>query len=358
MSEWSGGGIVVQLGSACFASCPNRPGRSWRFVCAATCLAALLAGCSGLSSSPRSPLPDDAAALEGLAANYEPQSVNTCLRTPLAAQDACRNTIVQAMMAAIDLRYVDFELGLFDANRYGNFGATLATLGLTTAGSLSGGGMGRALAAAAAGLTGARESFNREVLIEHTVLALQASMQARRNEVALRIREGLRRPALDYPLGVALSDTYAYFRGGTLVGALVGVTESASATAARARGLLNASVVRPQLLDRSSALDLPLPQPSVDVAPRASDVPARQALPPRTVPRGLDTGDVATAMRGWLDAAGTPDGRRSRRAAIEREAQAAGYDRDPVDARGFIGDTRPGVAPMKERVARVLQIIP
>ena len=152
---------MVQLGSAYLAPCPNHSGRPWRIVYAATCLAALLVGCSGLSSSPRSPLPDDAAALEGLAANYDPQSVNTCLWTPLATQDACRNTIVQAMMAAVDLRYADFELGLFDANRYGNFGATLATLGLTTAGSLSGGGMGRALAAAAAGLTGARPGYRR-----------------------------------------------------------------------------------------------------------------------------------------------------------------------------------------------------
>lgn len=240
--------MVVQLGSACLASCPGRPAKSWRLVCMATCLAALLAGCSGLSSSPRSPLPDDTAALEGLAANYDPQSVNICLQTLLAAQDASRNTIVQAMMAAVDPRYADFELGLFDANRYGNLGSTLATLGLT----------------------GARESFNREVLVEHTVLALQASMQARRNEVALRNREGLRRPALDYPLGVALSGIYAYFRRGTIVGALVGVTESATATAARARGLLNASVVRPQLLDQSSAVDPPLTQLSVEAAPRTS----------------------------------------------------------------------------------------
>lgn len=265
-------------------------------------MALVLAGCAGLSASPRSPFPDSGAVLDGLAKNYSPENVNACIALPLAQQTPCRDVIVQALMAAIDLRYAEFELGQFDTNRYGNFGATVGVLGLTTAGALSGAGTARALAAAAAGLTGTRESFNREVLVEHTIVALQTSMQARRAEVAVRIREGLRRPATSYPLGAALSDLYAYFRGGTLVGALVGVTESASERADEARGRLDATVVSPELQR--------MPPAVVAVPP----------LPPPPVP-GTGTG---TLPRGGAPAAGLLDpavqGRlRTFAAAIRRE---------------------------------------
>lgn len=327
---------------------PFRSAQTW----ASLGMAAMLAACSSLSASPKSPLPDDAAALAGLAANYSPEEVNKCLQLPLADQTRCRDTIIQAMMAAIDLRYADFELGMFDANRYGNFGATLATLGLTTAGSLSGGGVARALSAAAAGLTGTREAFNRDVLVDHTVVALQASMQARRNEAAFRIREGLKRPAEMYPLGVALSDAYAYFRGGTLVGALVSLTESASNRASDARDALDDSAMSRAPLERFDPVAA-LGAPS-QAATAGGAGPIRLGRPARQILRGLDTGVVAAALRGWIASAGTAALRRDRRADIEREAQNAGYDRTPIDAQTFIADPRPSIAPLKARVAQTL----
>ena len=177
-------------------------------------------------------------------------------------------------------------------------------------------------------------------------------MQARRNEVALRIREGLKLDAPEYPLGVALSDLYAYYRGGTLVGALVGVTESMAVRAGEARDRLNASVVPHAILDRVQT---------------TVSVPPAPAMPPRIAPgpgqacgglRGLDTGPVASALRRWLAAAPDSAERRNRRDAIEREARSAGYDCVPVDAQSFIGDTRPAVVPIKAQVVRALQVLP
>lgn len=201
-------------------------------------LAVVLAGCAGLSASPRSPFSSHEEALKNLEAVYEPAAVVACIKTPLAAQGPCRDTIAQALLIVIDLRYADFELGFFDANRYGNFGATVATLGLTGAASVSGGGAARVLSAFAAGVTGTREAFSREVLAERTAVALQTAMRTRRDIVAVRIRDGLRLPAADYPFGVALSDLYAYFRAGTVLGALTGVNEAVATEARAARDRL------------------------------------------------------------------------------------------------------------------------
>jgi hypothetical protein len=242
-------------------------------------LAVSLAGCGGFVASPRSPLSNDDTAIAGLEAAYTPDEVLKCLRTSLDRQQPCRDTIAQALMAAIDIRYSDFELAMFDAHRYGGFGATLAQLGLTTAASVSGGAAARLLAALATGVTGAREAFEREVLAERTVVALQTSMQARRNEVAARIREGLRFDATVYPLGSALTDLFAYFRAGTLVGAVVGLGEAASDRSQRARDRLDSQVGLPST--RAPAPGIPeTPRPAPGPGFRTQSLQVPPPLPP------------------------------------------------------------------------------
>jgi hypothetical protein len=77
-------------------------------------------------------------------------------------------------------------------------------------------------------ITGSREAFGREALGDQTAPALRASMQAARNEVALRIHDGLRNDISDYPMNVAMSDLAAYFRAGTLGGGVSGLTRLAT----------------------------------------------------------------------------------------------------------------------------------
>lgn len=252
----------------------------------AVCLLLACCACSGLSASPHSPLPSNDAALDGLARNYTPEKINNCLATELTQQGGCRNTIVQAMLAAIDLRYAEFEVSLLDADRYGNFGATVGTLGLTAAGSLSGGGTARALSAAAAALTGTREAFDRNALFQQTVLSLQAAMQGRRNEIAIRIREGLRRHAPEYPLGAAFSDLFAYFRAGTLVGALVGTAESVAERSRDSRRRLSATVVRRELQEDGTLAGVPASTNLSQSSPTKAGRPGRNApgVPPGPSP--------------------------------------------------------------------------
>lgn len=198
-------------------------------------LISVLVGCAGVRAAPESPLANQESAIRGLNTSFTPDRVLDCLNTPLPQQDICRNTITQALLVAIDLRYADFEIGFFNTNRLGGFATTLATLGLGAAGSVSGAAAANAISAAITGITGAREAFSREVLADQTAAALLTAMRAQRNIALLRVREGLARPATEYPLGFALSDLQAYFRGGTIPGALTGVTQAVGVQAQRAQ---------------------------------------------------------------------------------------------------------------------------
>lgn len=197
-----------------------------------------LAACA----APRSPLPATDLVIAELEPAFSGTAVLACLQTPLAAQRGCRDTIVQAMLVAIDLRYAEFEIGFFDVNRGVNFGASAAVIGLGAAGSLAATGTAQVLSALAGAVTGTREAFGRDLLVEQTAPALLTTMRAQRNTVGLRLREGLRVPAEQYPLGVALSDLYAYYRAGTVPGALSGLTQLAGVEAQAAQDDLRLAI--------------------------------------------------------------------------------------------------------------------
>src|SRR5262249_40650554 len=158
------------------------------------------------------------------------------------------DTIVQALMIVIDLRYEEFEIGFFDANRWTSFGGTMAVLGLTTAGAVVSGGTSQLLSAAAAGVTGAGAAVKRELLSQQTSVALPTAMRAQRDKIGLNIRLGLRQNAIQYPLGAALADVSAYYRAGTIVGALTGVTQAVGIEREQAQENLQQSIVDPDFV--------------------------------------------------------------------------------------------------------------
>lgn len=251
-------------------------------------LALGLSACgAGLRAGPPSPLPDHAAALESLAEAYLPTRVAACLAQPVPAQRGCRDTIGYALMAAIDLRYLEFEAEFFDQARYAGFFATLVTLGLTGAGSVAmGPGTANILSAIATGVTGAREAFTREVLAERTAVALMTAMRGERARIALRLRQGLSGPAEAYPLGWALSDLFAYYRAGTIPGALSTVTREVGASAERAQDNLTV-----QTLTGFSP---------VDVAANRAAAFGRPIAPAAGPPRVVAPGVAQTASRDSL----------------------------------------------------------
>lgn len=214
---------------------------------AAALLAFALAGCGGIPAGPPAPFRDLASSLADLEEVYSAKRIRDCLRLPPRGQTAeahreCRDEITQALMMAVDVRYAVFEQEMLNAQRSVGMLGSILQLGLSAGASVAGGGTAQALAAASTGVGGAQEVFSREMLLNRTVTALQASMQARRNELGLTIRTGLDQTADRYPLGEALSDLLAYYRAGTLIGAAVTLNEAAAERARDARNALDARV--------------------------------------------------------------------------------------------------------------------
>lgn len=189
-----------------------------------------LGGCAAFNGSPQR-VTNPQADLQTLASQIDATAITACLMEP-AIQ--CRNRVVGARMYATDIRFSQFEETLFRDTRSAGFGATLATLGMTTAAAASTGGAAQVLAGVSALVIGGREAFQKDVLAERTVIAIHTAMRSKRAQVALRLRAGLSRSILQYPFELALSDLNDYYGAGTVLGALVGITETVGATAQQA----------------------------------------------------------------------------------------------------------------------------
>ena len=145
---------------------------------------------------------------------------------------ACRNKIISAGMLVIDINFSDFEKQLFKENREASFVTTVATLGLTAAGAMTGTAV---LSAISTGLIGSKAAFDSEVLMDKAILAIHTQMRAQRYFVAARLRRGFKENTTDYPLALAIVDIEAYYNAGTLLTAFIEITESAGVKAKKAK---------------------------------------------------------------------------------------------------------------------------
>lgn len=194
-----------------------------------------LSACAAFRGYPERPLPR-ADEIREMAGQINAAAIADCMALD---DDKCRNRIVTARMYVTDLQFSAFEETLFRGTREAAFGATLATLGLTSAAAVATGGTSQALSGTAALVIGGREAFQKEVLAERTVVAIHTAMRARRSQVAARILDGLRLPITSYPLSLGLRDLNDYYDAGTVLGALVGITGSVGASARDAEKTLD-----------------------------------------------------------------------------------------------------------------------
>ena len=190
----------------------------------------LLSGCAAFSGFPKRAT-DPSQDLAVLEPRIGAEAITACLTNPTFS---CRNELITARMHATDIRFSEFEEGLFRQTRELGFGATLATLGLTSGAAFAGGTASQVLSGVAAFIIGAREAFQKEVLAERTIVAIHTSMRANRAQVALRLRTGLNQSIAQYPLALGLSDLNDYYNAGTVLGALIGITETVGVQARKA----------------------------------------------------------------------------------------------------------------------------
>jgi hypothetical protein len=194
-------------------------------------------------------------------------------------------------MYAIDIQFSEFEASLFEQTRSSGFAATVATLGLTSAAAVAGGTAAQLLSGAAAFIIGTREAFQKEVLAERTLVAIHTAMRAGRTRVAIRLRDGLRSPVSDYPLALGLADLNAYYDAGTILGSLIGITETVGADAQRAQEqLLEVSTIA--RTEAATFLQGLIASPGRDVARvRAIQNQIRAEMDRQGVPQDISVSD-------------------------------------------------------------------
>lgn len=202
----------------------------------------LLAGCESFKGSPERlpreemlPVATDGAARKPDPAIPSPDAVanvDASINSILGSREpSTRNMALSKRMYLIDMNFAEFETKLFQRMREAGFGTDVLTLGVTSAGAASSGGAASILSAIGAGITGSRAAFDKEVLADKTLPAIHAAMRANRAKLRNRIITGMSKSIEAYPPYVAVSDITDYEAAGTMLTALIGLTEQATVEA-------------------------------------------------------------------------------------------------------------------------------
>lgn len=219
------------------------PSKCARAVCVsgAIALAGLVTGCATVIGGHPEPILDDQEQLAALAPVMSASAATNCVSKP---SEICRNQVVGARMQAADLRFAAFERAMFSQDRQLGFGTSVASSILSAGATATTGDVARTLSALTSVLLGTKTAYDKELLAERTAVAIHTAMRARRAQVGLRLRKGLVKSHADYPVVVALADVNEYIEAGSVLGALVGITESVGQEARKTQDELRDLTIR------------------------------------------------------------------------------------------------------------------
>jgi hypothetical protein len=205
--------------------------RGWWVVCAFLSVATFTTGCVSISDGPERLYP---VSVETQAIRDNISKIDfiqfASLSEPLRVK--YRNDWIAARMYAIDIQYTAYEAALTKERQNVGFGATVATLGLTTASGLLTPVVTKNVLTGLAGVvTGSRAAYDNDVLFAHSVQWVQSQMRTQRTIVGERILRGTKLSTIDYSLAAALTDLEDYYRAGTFTGGILGTSEALGAEA-------------------------------------------------------------------------------------------------------------------------------
>jgi len=187
--------------------------------------------------------------------NLRIEHLNNCEKN-LDKQKIYRNQVINGRLYVIDHYYRVFIKKVQGERGAGNIGADLLVLGLNTAGIISSTKQLKDIfAALSLGVTGAKLSFDKNLYFEQTMPALVSQMDALRNEQLVLIRRSMKLDTPEYGLTDAFLDIRNYILAGTIVGAVIGIGESAGEQNAQAKKQLKQLVVPYQSDDSSEVID-------------------------------------------------------------------------------------------------------
>jgi hypothetical protein len=188
-------------------------------------------GCSSIRGYPKSVV-DEKSEINALIQYFDAEvmtNYNNLKKDP-GEQRKYRDEVITGKIRAIDINFGIFERKLNFEKNAEQIGTDWAVLGLSGGGAVAGGATAKAiLAGISAGVTGAKLSWDKNLYYEKTMPALLAQMHANRAKQMLVIRTGLEKSVDNYSLPQALSDVDDYYRGGSIPGAIIAITESAGA---------------------------------------------------------------------------------------------------------------------------------
>lgn len=152
-----------------------------------------------------------------------------------------RDTVVYRRIEVIDIHYYDFESKLTGSYNGLDAGADLTGLILSGFGATTGNAATKAaLAAASAGVIGAKATVNTDIFYQKTLPALVSEMRAGRQAALATIKTGLTLPVTQYSIDQALDDINSYYIAGTLPSAVAQVTAQAGVVLAKANDAIAA----------------------------------------------------------------------------------------------------------------------
>lgn len=193
-------------------------------------LSGFVSACAAVDGYPTNPINPDADMKSFVSISGPDAIANYFSTTNPVARQALRNQIVQARIAAYDVTYQHFEGELYSQSALEGVAGDLTVLTLNGLGATTGGaGAKAALAAASAGVTGARASIDKDVFYNKALPAVLAQMEASRAAELALIEDSLKMSNADYPLSTALGDLIKYRDAGSLPTALNILTANANA---------------------------------------------------------------------------------------------------------------------------------
>ena len=152
-----------------------------------------------------------------------------------------RNAYLSREVIQIDEQYDRFVRTLYQNRTRTDLGTALLQLFLGVAGTLTDStGVQKNYAAGSALITGGNVAIDKNVFLDKTVSAIISSMEAQRGRMLVRLRAGMNKSILEYPIVDAQADLYAYQRAGTMIGGLSFIEQVAKEDASDSRQAIEA----------------------------------------------------------------------------------------------------------------------
>lgn len=291
----------------------------------------LMAGCGSLrTGGAPDPSFDLAADLASLSKEFDSATniPNYYSAAPAERLDA-RNRFISGRLVQIDLQFLKFLRTLTADKQQLDAATDIAGLTLNLAGTLVGSARAKTnLAAAAAGLGGAKTTIDKDFYYEKSIESLVATMNAKRKEALVGVLTGLGATLDQYPFERALTDLHQYYLAGTLNGAIQFINVQAAQSETNSDKKLAVLYALPiptvaQVSDISRLTDaLGAPGLTLDQARKALTT---LGIAPAQMPAAMDDADgkqgaLALLKKRVRDAKNLPDDKRD--AAIKSLVEA------------------------------------